>query len=77
MWIGAVMIAAGLAGTWILDGMARAKQRRAAAAAGQIAVGRLSVELSAVAQDTLFAPISLELTRYQTALADFAVVRDH
>ncbi len=76
-WIGAAMIAAGLAGTWILDGVARAKQRRAAAAAGQIAVGRLSVELSAVAQDTLFAPISLELTRYQTALTDFAVVRNH
>lgn len=77
VWAAALMIAGGLAGTWILDGAARAARRRAASAAGQIAVGRLSVELSAVAQDTLFAPISHELARYQTALADFAIVQDH
>ena len=76
-WAGVLMLAGGLAGTWILDGAARRARRRAAVSAGQIAVGRLSVELSAVAQDTLFAPISLELARYQTALADFAVVQDH
>jgi GTPase Era involved in 16S rRNA processing len=75
--IGVAMAAAGLIGTWILDAAARSAQVRAAAAAGQVAVGRLSVELSAVAQDTLFAPISQELTRYQTALADFAVLQSH
>jgi GTPase Era involved in 16S rRNA processing len=76
-WASILMLAGGLAGTWILDGAARAARRRAAVAAGQIAVGRLSVELSAVAQDTLFAPISHELARYQTALTDFAAVQDH
>jgi len=76
-WAAALMLAGGLAGTWILDLTARSARRRAAVSAGQIAVGRLSVELSAVAQDTLFAPISHELARYQTALADFAVVQDH
>ena len=76
-WIAALMLAGGLAGTWSLDVAARSARRRAAVSAGQIAVGRLSVELSAVAQDTLFAPISHELARYQTALADFAVVQDH
>jgi len=76
-WAAALMLAGGLAGTWILDVTARKARRRAAVSAGQIAVGRLSVELSAVAQDTLFAPISHELARYQTALADFAVVQDH
>jgi hypothetical protein len=71
------MLAGGLAGTWILDAAARSARRRAAVSTGQIAVGRLSVELSAVAQDTIFAPISHELARYQTALADFSVVQDH
>jgi GTPase Era involved in 16S rRNA processing len=77
LWIGLAMFAVGLAGTWVLDGVARSAARRAAVGAGQVAVGRLSVELSAVAQDTLFAPISHELTRYQTALTDFAVIQNH
>jgi hypothetical protein len=51
--------------------------RSNAVSAGKYAVGQLSVELAAVAQDELFGPISDELGRYRTALADFEAVRDH
>jgi hypothetical protein len=42
-----------------------------------VAVGQLSVELAAVAQDELFGPIGDELARYRSALADFEVVQGH
>lgn len=74
-WIGPVLVAAGLIGTVTLDVAARAAARRRAVASGKIAVGQLSVELAAVAQDTLFTPIVQELERYRTAVAEFTVVR--
>lgn len=64
-----------LLGSVVLDIAARHAARRNAATAGRIAVGQLSVELAAVAQDELFGPINNELARYRSALADFEVVR--
>jgi len=65
------------AGSVALDVVARRTVRLKAVTAGRFAVGQLSVELAAVAQDELFGPISDELGRYRTALADFETVRDH
>jgi GTPase Era involved in 16S rRNA processing len=65
------------AGSVALDVFARRTVRRNAVTAGQSAVAQLSVELAAVAQQELFDPISEELGRYRTALADFETVRDH
>jgi putative protein kinase ArgK-like GTPase of G3E family len=74
--LGIVLAALSLGGSMVLDLAARRRARRDAVAAGQVAVGRLSVELAAVAQDELFAPIAEELARYRSALADFKTVRD-
>jgi predicted GTPase len=76
------LLGAGLAvlftlGSIGLDLVARRTVRRKAVSAGRFAVGQLSVELAAVAQDELFGPISDELGRYRTALADFQTVREH
>ena len=65
-----------LLGSVALDLTARRKARESAVAAGQVAVGQLSVELAAVAQDELFGPIGEELSRYRSALADFKTVRE-
>ena len=65
-----------LLGSIALDITARRKARESAVVAGQVAVGQLSVELAAVAQDELFGPIGEELSRYRSALADFKTVRD-
>jgi GTPase Era involved in 16S rRNA processing len=75
--LGAGLAVLFLLGSVGLDAFARRAVRAGAVAAGQFAVGQLSVELAAVAQDELFEPIGQELGRYRTALADFAVVRDH
>jgi GTPase Era involved in 16S rRNA processing len=74
--LGIVLAALSLLGSIALDIAARRKARRSAVTAGQVAVGQLSVELAAVAQDELFSPISEELSRYRSALADFKTVRD-
>jgi GTPase Era involved in 16S rRNA processing len=74
--LAAVLAVLFLLGSVALDLTARRAARRSAVHAGQVAVGRLSVELAAVAQDELFAPIIEELTRYRSALADFEIVRD-
>ncbi len=71
-----VLAALCLLGSIALDLTARRKAREAAVAAGQVAVGQLSVELAAVAQDELFGPIGEELSRYRSALADFKTVRE-
>ncbi len=73
--LGAVLAALFLLGSVALDVTARRAARREAVTAGQVAVGRLSVELAAVAQDELFRPIDDEISRYRSALADFEVVR--
>lgn len=65
-----------LLGSVVLDATARRKARQSAGTAGRVAVGQLSVELAAVAQDELFGPIVEELSRYRSALADFKTVRD-
>ena len=75
--LGAVLAVLFTLGSVGLDQVARRTVRRNAVTAGQYAVGQLSVELAAVAQDELFGPISDELGRYRTALADFEAVRDH
>jgi GTPase Era involved in 16S rRNA processing len=74
-WAGLALVAAGLLGTVVTGAVAGAAARRTARSVGQVAVGQLSVELSAVAQDILFEPITQELTRYNSALDDFAKVR--
>jgi GTP-binding protein EngB required for normal cell division len=71
-WTGPGLIVFGLLATTLTGAIASAVARRAGRAVGQVAVGQLSVELSAVAQDTLFDPITKELTRYHATLADFA-----
>ena len=71
-----VLAVLSLLGSLALDLVARRKARETAVAAGQVAVGQLSVELAAVAQDELFGPIGEELSRYRSALADFKAVRD-
>ncbi|HEU5333033.1 MAG TPA: GTPase [Actinocrinis sp.] len=71
-----VLAALCLLGSIALDLTARRKARESAVVAGQVAVGQLSVELAAVAQDELFGPIGEELSRYRSALADFKTVRD-
>lgn len=73
--LAAVLAALFLLGSIVLDATARHAARRNAVTAGRIAVGQLSVELAAVAQDELFGPIGDELARYRSALADFEVVR--
>jgi GTPase Era involved in 16S rRNA processing len=75
--LGAVLAVLFTLGSVALDQVARRRVRRNAVSAGQYAVGQLSVELAAVAQDELFGPISDELGRYRTALADFEAVRGH
>ena len=75
--LAAVLAALFLAGSVVLDATARKSARRNAVTAGRIAVGQLSVELAAVAQDELFGPIGDEVSRYRSALADFEVVRGH
>jgi GTPase Era involved in 16S rRNA processing len=77
MWGGPALSALGLIGTAVIDLVARAGARRSARAGGQIAVGQLSAELAAVAQDTLFAPLSAELAAYRYALADFRTVQGY
>jgi GTPase Era involved in 16S rRNA processing len=74
--LGIVLAVLCLTGSVALDAVARGVVRRTAVSAGRVAVGQLSVELAAVAQDELFAPIGEELSRYQTALADFRTVRE-
>jgi GTPase Era involved in 16S rRNA processing len=64
-------------GSILLDQSARRSVRRRALSAGRYAVGQLSVELAAVAQDELFGPIAEELARYRSTLADFETVRAH
>jgi len=73
----AVLAALFLLGSVVLDATARRTARRNAVTAGRIAVGQLSVELAAVAQDELFGPIGAELARYRSALADFETVQAH
>ena len=75
--LAAVLAALFLLGSIVLDATARKAARRNAVTAGRIAVGQLSVELAAVARDELFGPITDELSRYRSALADFEVVRGH
>lgn len=75
--LAAVLAALFLIGSLALDVTARRAARRNAVTAGRIAVGQLSVELAAVAQDELFGPITEELSRYRGALADFETVRGH
>lgn len=75
--LAAVLAALFLLGSVVLDGAARRAARRNAVTAGRVAVGQLSVELAAVAQDELFSPIGDELARYRSALADFEVVQGH
>jgi len=65
----------GLLGTGVIDLIARSSARRSARAGGQVAVGQLSAELSAVAQDILFEPVAAELAGYRRALADFRTVQ--
>src|SRR5262249_15192567 len=72
--LGAVLAAVFLLGSAGLDVAARRSARRGAATAGRVAVGRLSVELAAVAQDELFGPVGEELARYRSALADFEAI---
>ena len=74
-WGGPALSLLGLVGTGVIDLVARASARRSARAGGQIAVGQLSAELAAVAQDTLFAPVAAELASYRRALADFRIVQ--
>ncbi|MBS2963901.1 50S ribosome-binding GTPase [Actinocrinis puniceicyclus] len=74
--LGIALAALALLGSVVLDFTARRAARRSAVAAGQVAVGQLSVELAAVAQDELFGPIAEELSRYRSALTDFKAVRD-
>jgi GTP-binding protein EngB required for normal cell division len=71
-WAGPGLIVGGLLATTLTGAVAGFLARRSAWAVGQVAVGQLSVELSAVAQDTLFDSIATELTRYHAALTDFA-----
>lgn len=75
--LAAALAALFLLGSVALDVTARRAARRNAATAGRIAVGQLSVELAAVAQDELFGPIGDELSRYRSALADFETVCGH
>jgi hypothetical protein len=73
--LAAILAALFLLGSIVLDATARRAARQNAVAAGRVAVGQLSVELAAVAQDELFGPIGDELARYRSALNDFEVVR--
>jgi hypothetical protein len=75
IWVGPTVAGLGLFGSTLLDVVGRSRARVWARAAGRIAAGQLSVELSAVAEDTLFAPATAELERYQTAVVDFGVVQ--
>lgn len=76
-WGGPALSVLGLVGTGVIDLVARASARRSARAGGQVAVGQLSAELAAVAQDTLFAPVAAELAGYRRALADFRIVQGY
>ncbi|HEV2344418.1 MAG TPA: GTPase [Actinocrinis sp.] len=73
--VAAAFVAVFLLGSVALDVAARRSARRGAVTAGRVAVGRLSVELAAVAQDELFGPVGDELARYRSALADFEAIR--
>lgn len=73
--VAAALVAVFLLGSVALDVTARRSARRGAVTAGRVAVGRLSVELAAVAQDELFGPVGDELARYRGALADFEAIR--
>ena len=75
IWGGPALSVLGLLSTGVIDLIARSGARRSARAGGQIAVGQLSAELSAVAQDTLFEPLGAELAGYRKALADFRTVQ--
>jgi len=72
--LGGLAVLLGLAGSLLLDVRARAAARARAVKAGQVAAGSLSVELAAVAQDTLFAPATAELERHRRANEAFQVV---
>ena len=71
---GAAGLLVGLLGSVLLDVRARATARSRAVKAGQVAAGSLSVELAAVAQDSLFVPAAGELDRHQRAHEAFSVV---
>jgi len=72
--LGAAGFVLGLLGSLLLDVRARATARARAIRSGQVAAGSLAVELSAVAQDCLFAPATAELERHRSAREAFAVV---
>jgi GTP-binding protein EngB required for normal cell division len=73
--LGGLALLLGVGGSLLLDVRARATARARAIRAGQVAAGSLSVELAAVAQDSLFAPAAAELERHRRANEAFAVVR--
>lgn len=74
-WSGLGMVVLGVLGTTLTGVIAGAAVRRTARSIGQVAVGQLSIELSAVAQDILFEPITQELTRYNSTVSDFSKVQ--
>jgi GTPase Era involved in 16S rRNA processing len=77
VWGGPALSLLGLVGTGVIDLIARSTARRAARAGGQVAVGQLSAELAAVAQDILFGPVAAELAGYRRALTDFRTVQGY
>ena len=72
--VGAAAFVLGLLGSVLLDVRARAAARARAIKAGQVAAGSLSVELAAVAQDSVFAAAAAELDRHRRAYEAFATV---
>jgi GTPase Era involved in 16S rRNA processing len=74
-WEGLGLAVLALLASGIVDVVMRTVARRRANATGRVAVGQLSVELAAVAQDVLFEPIAGELERFRAARADFEALR--
>jgi len=72
--LGAAGLVVGLLGSILVDVRARSSATARAIRSGQIAAGSLSVELAAVAQDTLFTPATAELDRHRTAYEAFRIV---
>jgi GTPase Era involved in 16S rRNA processing len=74
-WAGLGLAVLALLASGVMDLAMRAVARRRANVTGRVAVGQLSVELAAVAQDVLFEPIAGELERFRAARADFEALR--
>ena len=74
-WAGLLLTLLALVASGAVDLVLRAVARQRANATGRVAVGQLSVELAAVAQDVLFEPIAGELERFRAARADFEALR--